>query len=211
MKNSSIISALIGGTFFAVPYLSLSVGLLPSLAIGVCAYGAGELILHSKEKKGLQEENENLYNILSEAKEQNLKILKMENQVDSPDLKRNIKEINDTVNKIINTIEKKPAKYDKMHNFFNYYLPVTLSILNRYDEIENQRLVTEDGRKFMKQSEDMISKINSAFKNQLSNLYESDMVDTDAEMKVFETMLKADGYDMNEDFKINKEKGENQN
>ena len=159
----------------------------------------------------MQEENENLYNILSEAKEQNTKILKMENQVENAELKRNIREINDSINKIINTIEKKPAKYDKMHNFFNYYLPVTLSILNRYDEIENQRLVTEDGKKFMKQSEEMIAKINSAFKNQLSNLYQSDMVDTDAEMKVFETMLKADGYDMNDDFKINKEKGENQN
>ena len=27
------------------------------------------------------------------------------------------------------------------------------------------------------------------------------MVDTDAEMKVFETMLKADGYDSTNDFK----------
>ena len=135
----------------------------------------------------------------------------MENQVESADLKKNIREIYDSVSKIISTIEKKPDKYDKMNNFFNYYLPVTLSILNRYDEIENQRLVTEDGKNFMKQAEEMIKKINNAFKNQLSNLYQSDMVDTDAEMKVFETMLKADGYDMNEDFKINKEKGENQN
>ena len=46
-----------------------------------------------------------------------------------------------------------------------------------------------------------IKKINNAFKNQLSNLYQSDIVDTDAEMKVFEGMLKADGYDTSTDFK----------
>ena len=133
----------------------------------------------------------------------------MESQVENADLKKNIREINESINKIISTVEKKPEKYNKMNNFFNYYLPVTLSILDRYDEIENQRLVTEDGRKFMKQAENMIEKINNAFKNQLSNLYQSDMVDTDAEMKVFESMLKADGYDMSEDFNIKKEKEDN--
>ena len=133
----------------------------------------------------------------------------MESQVENADLKKNIREINESINKIISTVEKKPEKYNKMNNFFNYYLPVTLSILDRYDEIENQRLVTEDGRKFMKQAENMIEKINNAFKNQLSNLYQSDMVDTDAEMKVFESMLKADGYDISEDFNIKKEKEDN--
>lgn len=88
-----------------------------------------------------------------------------------------------------------------MNNFFNYYLPVTLNILKKYDEIENQRLTTEDGKNFMRQTENKIEKINNAFKNQLANLYQSDIVDTDAEMKVFETMLKADGYDTSNDFK----------
>ena len=53
----------------------------------------------------------------------------------------------------------------------------------------------------MAQTESMAEKINNAFKNQLSNLYQTDKVDTDAEMKVFETMLKADGYDNTNDFK----------
>ena len=53
----------------------------------------------------------------------------------------------------------------------------------------------------MKQTENMIQKINNAFKSQLSNMYQSDIVDTDAEMKVFESMLKADGYDTTSDFK----------
>ena len=88
-----------------------------------------------------------------------------------------------------------------MNNFFDYYLPVTLSILKKYDEIENQRLSSDEGKKFMQQTESMIEKINNAFKSQLSNLYQADIVDTDAEMKVFETMLKADGYDTSNDFK----------
>ena len=80
-----------------------------------------------------------------------------------------------------------------MNNFFGYYLPVTINILTKYDEIENQKLNTEDSKKFMESTQKMVKKINEAFKKQLSNLYQSDMIDTDAEMKVFDTMLKSDG------------------
>ena len=207
MKNSSIVSAIIGGTFFAVPYLALSAGILPSLAIGVCAYGAGELLLHNKKKEEINEQNRSMYDVLNEAKNKNKQILDMETKVDSPELRKNINEIGETINKMIKTLEKKPEKFKKMSNFFDYYLPVTLNILKKYDEIENQRLSSEEGKKFMAQTESMAEKINNAFKNQLSNLYQTDMVDTDAEMKVFESMLKADGYDTSNDF-LNKNKNE---
>lgn len=127
----------------------------------------------------------------------------MVSQVEDPELSNNISEIHTTVSKIIETVEKKPDKYKKMNNFFSYYLPVTINILTKYDEIENQKLNTEDSKKFMESTQKMVKKINEAFKKQLSNLYQSDMIDTDAEMKVFDTMLKSDGYDVDDnDFKI---------
>ena len=207
MKNSSIVSAIIGGTFFAVPYLALSAGILPSLAIGVCAYGAGELLLHNKKKEEINEQNRSMYDVLNEAKNKNKQILDMETKVDSPELRKNINEIGETINKMIKTLEKKPEKFKKMSNFFDYYLPVTLNILKKYDEIENQRLSSEEGKKFMAQTESMAEKIKKAFKNQLSNLYQTVMVDTNSEMKVFELMLKEDGYDTSNDF-LNKNKNE---
>lgn len=207
MKNSSIVSAVIGGAFFAVPYVALSVGILPSLAIGAAAFGAGELLLRGKDKKTLKDTDRPLFDTLQDAKEQNKKIYGMIDKVESVDLKKNIKEITQNVTKIINTVESKPQKAKKMNNFFNYYLPTTLRILQRYDEIENQGLSSSDGKKFMTQTENMISDINKSFKTQLSNLYQADIVDTDAEMKVFKSMLRAEGYDSESDFK-HKEKEE---
>lgn len=125
----------------------------------------------------------------------------MVNKIEDAPLRQNIRDVSETIGKIIDTIEKNPKKYNKMNNFFEYYLPVTLNILNRYDEIENQRLNSEDSKKFMMQTKNMMEKINDAFKNQLANLYQSDIVDTDAEMKVFDSMLKVDGYDTSNDFK----------
>ena len=194
MKYSSIISAVIGGAFFAVPYVALSVGLAPSLLIGAAAYGAGELLFYSKNNKNLKENNRSLYDTIQNAKSSNKEILAMASKVDKGQLKEDIKEIHKSISNMISTVEENPQKAKNMGNFFDYYLPVTLSILKKYDEIENQELSTQEGRDFLRQTEDMISKINAAFKNQLSSLYQSDMVDTDAEMKVFKSMLEADGY-----------------
>lgn len=128
----------------------------------------------------------------------------MSSKIDKPETVNEIKEISLSINKIITTIEKEPKKYKRMNNFFEYYLPTTLNIIKKYDEIENQSLTTQEGKKFMESSEKMISKINSSFKNQLSKLYQSDMIDTDAEMKVFNNMLNADGYNNENDLNINK-------
>ena len=51
MKHSHTLSAIIGGSFFAVPYLALSIPLAPSLAIAASAFVAGELIFKVDEKK----------------------------------------------------------------------------------------------------------------------------------------------------------------
>ena len=158
-------------------------------------------MLRGKDSISNKIEQRTMNEVLKDAKSKNIQIKEMIQKVESVSLQNNIKEINESVTKIINTLEKNKSKFRKMNNFFDYYLPVTLSILKKYDEIENQRLNSDEGKKFMKQTEEMIEKINNAFKSQLSNLYQADIVDTDAEMKVFETMLKADGYDTSNDFK----------
>ena len=50
----------------------------------------------------------------------------------------------------------------------------------------------------------VLEAVNKAFKNILNNLYQSEIVDMDAEMKVFSSMLKVDGFDDNE-LEVNKE------
>lgn len=199
MKNSTILSAILGGTFFAIPYLGLSVGLLPSLAIGIGAFGAGELLLRG-EKKETEAPRESLVEMLAEAREKNKQIGRIATQIEDKEMIEEIVQIQDSITKIIEAVEKKPEKYKKVDHFFDYYVPVTLRILHRYDEIENQKLTSQEGKTFMENTESMVKKINQAFKKQLSNVYQSDMIDTDAEMKVFENMLKSDGFDVENDF-----------
>ena len=97
------------------------------------------MIFRNKNSKQLKETDRNLYDILQEAKEENAEILKLSRKIDKPETVNEIKEISLSINKIITTIEKEPKKYKRMNNFFEYYLPTTLNIIKKYDEIENQR------------------------------------------------------------------------
>ena len=194
MKNKEIASAFLGGTFFAIPYIGLSVALAPSLIIGASAFVAGELVLSGfKEKNNLKDTNRPLYLKISTAKKQNKEIQALIPKVDKIETRNNLKEINDTVDRIINEIEKNPNKEKNLNNFFDYYLPVLIKITKRYDDIENTRLTSKDEKTFMNKADKMIEDTKNAFKILLSSLYQKDIMDADADMKVYELMMKADG------------------
>lgn len=197
MKHKDTVSALIGSAFFAVPYLALSLPILPSVLIGTSAFVAGELVL-SKNKKTLKEENFNLYKVLENAKKQNKKIIDAKSYIDNDEIKSYLTSINESTSKIIKTIEKTPKKIKNIDNFFDYYLPITVKIIDRYDEIENNNLSSKDSKKFMTSTINMLASIDKAFRNILNNLYQKEIIDMDAEMKVFSSMLKADGFNENE-------------
>ncbi len=167
--------------------------------MGAVAYGAGELLMgDNKEKNPLKRTNRTLYEVLETAKSQNEEIKVMIPYIENIEVQKDLKEICESVQKIIDTITSKPNKRKQLNNFFDYYLPVTVKMVKQYDEIENQRLASSEGKNFMKQAQKMIHDINDSFQKQLAMLYQSDLMDADAEMKVFESMLKADGFDSND-------------
>ena len=194
MKNKQIISAVVGGTLFAVPYVGLALGVIPSLAMGITGFVASELVLSGvTPKETLKNTDRNSYKRVMNAKKQNEEISKLIPKVETEKTKQNLTEIHDTVNKIIATVEKKPKKISQLDNFFDYYLPVLIKIVNRYDEVENQSLKSEDGASFIKKADKMINDTKGAFQKILASLYEKDIMDVGADIEVYNLMLKADG------------------
>lgn len=193
MKGKEIVSGVLGGTFFAIPYLALSTALVPSLVIGAAAFAASELVLSGNTKEILKDVNKPLYLKVNSAKKESKEILNLIPKVDNLDTRKNLNDIHSTVEEILEVVENNPKKADKLDNFFDYYLPVLIKIVKRYDEIEDKKLNSSEGKEFMKKADSMISDTKEAFKTILSNLYKKDLIDIDADMKVYDIMLKADG------------------
>ena len=202
MKNGPILSGIIGAACFAVPYAALGFSIPFSLLTGVLGLGAGALVFSDSKNKeiSIDIEHEDANEILAKAKKMNSDILGMINKVEDSNLQTDIRTIYQTTSKIIDTVSKSPKKIKYVQTFFSYYLPETLKLLRKYDEIENQRL-GKTGDEFMAKTRKMISKIKDSFNEQLAHLYQEDMIDTDADMKVFDSMMKSEGLDGN-DFKL---------
>ena len=194
MKNKDTISAIIGGAFFAIPYVGIGVALTPSLIIGGAAFAAGELVLSGiKPKETLKNTNISLYKKIEKAKRENKEILALIPKVDSEYTKSNLKNITQNVDKILKVVENNPKKEKRLNNFFDYYLPVLIKIVKQYDEIENQKLVSHEGKGFLKKADIMLEETSKAFDMILASLYQKDIMDVEAELKVYDMMLKADG------------------
>ena len=194
MDNREIVSGVVGAGFFAVGYLALALPIAPALAIGAVAFGASELVISSnkkiQEKVGLSFKEE----VAIARKE--IKYLKdMSDKIDDEGVTKDLEEITKTADKIINKIEENELQNKVARKFMDYYLPVCVKIVGRYDEIENQSLTSKDSKEFMQNTAKILKATNKAFKKILNSLYQSEIDDADAEMKVLNTMLTADGFD----------------
>lgn len=193
MKNKEIISAVVGGTFFAVPYLALSMPILPALAIGAAAFGANELLL-TQDKIKIKGYSKPLSVVLDDARKQNKEMNNLVMSIEDELVRKDVKAITKTVDDIIETVKKEPKKAEKIDTFFEYYLPVTLKMVKKFETIEEQKLTGKESLKYMKTAKKNLSEANEAFKKIKESLYQSDIVDADADMKVFNTMLESEGY-----------------
>lgn len=194
MKNKNIISSVVGAGFFAVGYLALALPIAPAIAIGAVAFGASELVISGNKK--IQEVIEPTFKERVNLSKKQIAYLKdMAGKIEDEEVTKDLTEITKSADKIINRIEENELKNKTATKFMDYYLPVCVKIVGRYDEIENQSLTSRDSKEFMKNTGKLLKATNKAFRKILNSLYQSEIIDADAEMKVFNTMLTADGFD----------------
>ena len=109
-----LISAIVGGAFFAVPYIGLGLSVLPSLGIAAVAFGAGNLMLSESNKPKpivmdvAKDDNRSFLEKITTAKRQNAEIYALMHRVEKPELIEDIKQLHAVIAKIIVTIEKAP-------------------------------------------------------------------------------------------------------
>ncbi len=195
MKNKEIYSGIIGGSFFAVTYLALGLPLLPAIVIGATSFIGGELLMSKSNTVTFDKVNdENIEEVLKDARVKNKFIFSKIDKIDDKDIKKYLNEINKTTGKIIDAVSKNKEKAKRSEKFFTYYLPITVGIINKYDEIENQGLSSKDVKEFYLKAKESLKEINNSFKKLLNNIYESDIENVETDMKVLNNILKSDGF-----------------
>jgi 5-bromo-4-chloroindolyl phosphate hydrolysis protein len=118
---------------------------------------------------------------------------RLNDNIADPVLTQQIDHIEATTGKIFSYVMDHPDKKGQIRRFLNYYLPTTIKLLNAYDRLDEAGIsgVNIDGAKG--RISEVMSAIVSAFDRQLDALYQGEVMDINAEIKVLESLLTGDG------------------
>ncbi len=101
---------------------------------------------------------------------------------------------------IFKEVEAHPEKRDRIHTFFDYYLPTTQKLLDTYAEFDEMGIEGENLTRAKERIEQMMDAIVEGFAHQLDQLYSADAMDVVSDIKVMETMLNRDTASAAKDF-----------
>ncbi|MCH5353388.1 MAG: 5-bromo-4-chloroindolyl phosphate hydrolysis family protein [Acutalibacter sp.] len=87
-----------------------------------------------------------------------------------------------------------PEKAPQIRKFMNYYLPTTLKLLNSYQRLSAQSVRGENITSTMFNIAGMMHTVANAFEKQLDSLFTDEAMDVSADISVFETILKQEGF-----------------
>ena len=114
-------------------------------------------------------------------------------RIADPVISAKIDRLEDLAGKIFRIVEEEPEKKAKASTFLNYYLPTTQKLLDSYADFEEAGVSGENVSQAKQRIADTMDKIVAGFEHQLDQLYQSDAMDVDSDIRVMEQMLRRDG------------------
>ncbi|HPE15961.1 MAG TPA: 5-bromo-4-chloroindolyl phosphate hydrolysis family protein [Oscillospiraceae bacterium] len=107
---------------------------------------------------------------------------------------RQIDRIETLTRRIFEVVQKQPEKLPQIRTFMNYYLPVTLKLLDAYGQLERQDVEGGNIAEARNSIERIMETLVSGFERQLDRLFAEDVLDISSDIRVLETMLGQDGF-----------------
>lgn len=118
---------------------------------------------------------------------------RLNESIQDPVISGQIDHIEATTAKIFEHVLAHPEKKSQIRRFLSYYLPTTIKLLNSYDRLDNAGVAGSniDGAKG--RITEVMATIVTAFDKQLDALFQGEVMDINAEIKVLQSILSGDG------------------
>ena len=127
-------------------------------------------------------------------------IRRANDRIADPVISAKIDRLEELAGKIFRIVEEEPEKKTKASTFLNYYLPTTQKLLDSYADFEEAGVSGENVSQAKQRIANTMDKIVEGFERQLDQLYQSDAMDVDTDIRVMEQMLRRDGAGAADDF-----------
>ena len=127
-------------------------------------------------------------------------IRRANDRIADPVLTAKIDRLEDITARIFRAVEEDPKKRSRIDTFLNYYLPTTQKLLDAYAEFDAAGVEGENLRQAKQRIQKTMDSIVAGFEHQLDELYKTDAMDVDSDIRVMETMLHRDTASVEKDF-----------
>ena len=97
------------------------------------------------------------------------------------------------VKRIFEQAEAHPENISDLRKLMEYYLPMTIKLLNAYEELDRQPVQGENIETSKKEIEGTLDTLNAAFAKLLDNLFQDTAWDVSSDISVLEAMLAQEG------------------
>lgn len=132
--------------------------------------------------------------LIQEGKEYLKKLRAADDAIPDETLSADITRMEKASADIFRFIGEHPEKAPEIRKFMNYYLPTTLKLLNSYQRLSSQSVKGETISSTLFNIAGMMHTVADAFEKQLDSLFADEAMDISADITVFETLLKQEGF-----------------
>ena len=132
------------------------------------------------------------------------KIHKSNDAIPGVEISAKISRMELIVEKIFERAQKHPEIIPDLKKMMNYYLPMTVKLLDAYEEMDRMPVQGENIKSSKKEIEDTLDTLNQAFEKLLDSVFQDTAWDVSSDISVLHTLLAQEGL-TDEDFaKMNK-------
>ena len=97
------------------------------------------------------------------------------------------------VQRIFERAEQHPEIVPDLKKLMDYYLPMTVKLLNAYAEMDRQPVQGENIRKSKQEIDSTLDTLNQAFEKLLDSVFEDTAMDVSSDISVLNTLLAQEG------------------
>ena len=109
------------------------------------------------------------------------------------ELSTQLKRLQWTAKNLLNHLEKNPARIALAYKFIDYYQDRAVKIVKQYQELEETHLSTDKIQDLKQRMKQTLAALDDAYQDQFEHVLNDQIISADAELKVMEQQLNAEG------------------
>ena len=149
--------------------------------------------IQAEQKKNRENISPEVQEVLEKGNEFLDKIHKSNDAIPGVEISAKISRMELIVEKIFERAEKHPEIIPDLKKMMNYYLPMTVKLLDAYEEMDQMPVQGENIQSSKKEIEDTLDTLNQAFEKLLDSVFQDTAWDVSSDISVLHTLLAQEG------------------